>query len=433
MSLRGQRFELDLDADEFTANPLRETQHDGAEPSFSIGEIQEKNPGDIVPPPPTFKATKSGFPEHKTRFRASAFKQKLNAQAKSSSTTAGAPLSSHDTPRIPTQVPPSDKAIVNHVGKKYGYDFESQQKAEISQENQQRIAHMSDADIEEARAELMANLDPALIERLLKRANIDDEQEKLQEQVAEELSAPLEEKSDDAPVTVVQELDSLPPPSQPDTAFVEISPAMHFPAPPRSADSFVPLDPDDPNFLVDLKNQYFPELPQDPSALSWMQDVTPKEVEESSYNPASDSYSPSSLRFSFRGALIPPKEALKIDVSKGLHHHGEDAGSAGYTISELTLLMRSILPNQRSVAYQVLGRILYRLGKGEFGQRGTELNEGLWALIEHERPIEIMMGEANRATGHVTAKSYATEALWLWRKGGGGDRGVLKEREKIAK
>ena len=430
MSLRGQRFELDLDADELTAKPLCD-HHGGPEETFSIGEIKENHSGEKIPAPPAFKATKSGFPEHKSRFKSSAFKQRQSAQAKSSLAIAGPPMSTNAAQRIPTQVPPSDKAIVNHVARKYGYDFESRQKAEISQENRQKIAHMSEEDIEEARQELMANLDPALIQRLLKRANIDDQPAIQQEEAAKEISEPAEENhTHETQVHDDQPQSSHP---QPDAAFVELSPAMHFPAPPRSADSFVPLDPNDPNFLADLKQQYFPELPQDPSVLSWMQDVTPREVEESSYNPSSDSYSPSSLRFSFRGTLIPPKEALKIDVSKGLHHHGEDAGSAGYTIPELTLLARSTLPNQRSVAYQVLGRLLYRLGKGDFGPRGSELQEGLWALIEHERPIELMMSEANRASGHVTARSYATEALWLWRKGGGGDRGVLKEGEKIAK
>ena len=427
MSLRGQRFEVDLEADEFTANPLGEPRLTGNEASFTIGEIKEKNSRDCVPPPPTFKATKSGFPEHKNRFKASAFKQRQSSKAKS---TDANPNSANTASRVPTQVPPSDKAIVNHIGKKYGVDFQSQQKAEIDLENRQKIAQMTEADIEEARAELMANLDPAFIERLLKRANIDDEQEEAQQINTEEAPETVEE---DATTVDSQEPQPEPATKQQETAFVEISPAMHFPAPPRSADTFIPLDPNDPNFLTDLKKQYFPELPQDPSALSWMQDVTTEEVEESAYNPTSESYSPSALRFSFRGTLIPPTEALKIDVTKGLHHHGEDAGSAGYTIPELTLLARSTLPNQRCIAYQVLGRVLYRLGTGEFGPRGSELQEGLWGLIEHEKPIQLMMSEANRASGHVTARSYATEALWLWRKGGGGDRGILKEREKVAK
>ena len=427
MSLRGQRFEVDLEADEFTANPLGEPRLTGNEASFTIGEIKEKNSRDCVPPPPTFKATKSGFPEHKNRFKASAFKQRQSSKAKS---TDANPNSANTASRVPTQVPPSDKAIVNHIGKKYGVDFQSQQKAEIDLENRQKIAQMTEADIEEARAELMANLDPAFIERLLKRANIDDEQEEAQQRNTEEAPETVEE---DATTVDSQEPQPEPATKQQETAFVEISPAMHFPAPPRSADTFIPLDPNDPNFLTDLKKQYFPELPQDPSALSWMQDVTTEEVEESAYNPTSESYSPSALRFSFRGTLIPPTEALKIDVTKGLHHHGEDAGSAGYTIPELTLLARSTLPNQRCIAYQVLGRVLYRLGTGEFGPRGSELQEGLWGLIEHEKPIQLMMSEANRASGHVTARSYATEALWLWRKGGGGDRGILKESEKVAK
>jgi hypothetical protein len=428
MSLRGQRFELDLDADEFTANPLGEPRLNGNEASFTIGEIKEKNSGDYVPPPPTFKATKSGFPEHKNRLKASAFKQRQSSKAKS---TAANPNSANTVSRVPTQVPPSDKAIVNHIGKKYGVDFQSQQKAEIDRENRQKIAQMTVTDIEEARAELMANLDPAFIERLLKRANIDDEQETAQPGNTEEMPENVED------VATAVDSPQNPPPeparTQQETAFVEISPAMHFPAPPRSADTFIPLDPNDPNFLTDLKKQYFPELPQDPSALSWMQDVTTEEVEESAYNPTSESYSPSALRFSFRGTLIPPTEALKIDVTKGLHHHGEDAGSAGYTIPELTLLARSTLPSQRCIAYQVLGRVLYRLGTGEFGPRGSELQEGLWGLIEHEKPIQLLMSEANRSSGHVTARSYATEALWLWRKGGGGDRGILKESEKVAK
>jgi hypothetical protein len=441
MSLRGQRFELDLDADELTANPLNENRHGETEASFSIGEIKEKNSGDNVPPPPTFKATKSGFPEHRTRFKTSAFKQRQDAQAKS--TTAN-PHPANVTSRVPRQVQPSDKAIVNHIGKKYGVDFGSQQKAEINQENRQKMAQMTDTDIEEARAALMANLDPALIKRLLKRANIDDEQQAPQEGITEASPGGLEEDSPVAALQKPQPAQTTPPQqptipshSQPnpqqEPTLVSISPAMHFPVPPRSADSFIPLDPSSATFLADLKSQYFPSLPQDPSSLTWMQDITTAEIESSAYNPTSESYSPSALRFSFRGTLIPPTSALAIPVHAGLHHHGDDAASAGYTIPELTLLARSILPNQRCVAYQVLGRILYRLGRGDLGPRGSELQEGLWGLIEHEKPIELMMREANRASGHVTAKAYATEGLWLWRKGGGGDRGVLKAGEKVAK
>jgi len=85
------------------------------------------------------------------------------------------------------------------------------------------------------------------------------------------------------------------------------------------------------------------------------------------------------------------------------------------------------------MAYQILGRIIYRLGRGDFGSRGSELEEALWSVVEREKSIEVMMSEANRHAGHASAKAYAIEALWLWKKGGGGDRGVLKPGQTLAK
>ena len=76
---------------------------------------------------------------------------------------------------------------------------------------------------------------------------------------------------------------------------------------------------------------------------------------------------------------------------------------------------------------------MYRLGQGQFGVKGGELYEGLWGVIEKERVVEIMMAEANRTAGHASAKAYAVEALWLWRKSCGGERGLLKEGGTRAK
>lgn len=417
MAIPGQRFELDLDADDFTVRPL---QDDAAAPelraAFSIKEIQEH---DSVGPPaaPSLKSSRTGFPEHKPRRNASAFKQRQN----------GADLASR--PSVPVRVEPSDRAITHHVGKKYGVDLEKQQKAEISDENKRRIEEMSIEDIEQARAELTRSLNPAFLERLLKRANIDEDQTDLagwpkdspegteehptsQNKAAETASA-IEDNR--VPATSID------------------APSMHFPVPPRSADEYIALDPNDPSFLSDLRSHYFPDMPHNPSSLTWLQDPTEEENQESLYNPSKESFLASALRFGFNGRLIPPQESLEIDVKKGLHHHGDDPSSAGYTIPELAMLSRSTLPNQRCMAYQILGRILFRLGRGDFGPRGSELQEALWSVIEKERPIEVVMGEANRQSGHASAKAHAVEALWLWRKGGGGDRGVVKPGQTIAR
>ena len=71
MAISGQRFELDLDAEDFTINPIDESSLSEA---FRIKDIQEHEPAD-VPAPPQPKATSTGFPEHKQR-KVSRFKQK---------------------------------------------------------------------------------------------------------------------------------------------------------------------------------------------------------------------------------------------------------------------------------------------------------------------------------------------------------------------
>ncbi|KAH6615667.1 RPAP1-like protein, partial [Chaetomium sp. MPI-SDFR-AT-0129] len=141
----------------------------------------------------------------------------------------------------------------------------------------------------------------------------------------------------------------------------------HFPPPPAVPD----LDPSDPDFLSTMHQKYFPSLPSDPSKLAWMAPLpTPHSPadRESPYYPGQSSLPVSALRFDFRGALLPPRVSRDLPVTLGLHHHGEAPEAAGYTIPELARLARSSVAAQRCIAYQTLGRMLYRLGKGEWGE-----------------------------------------------------------------
>lgn len=425
MAIPGQRFELDLDADDFTIRPVSDDAFPSSNTGFNIKDVQEHDTS-ALPPAPTLKSSKSGFPEHKSRRNVSAFKQRTSAAK----------------PTIPTNVEPSDQAIRHHVSKKYGIDIDQQQKEDISEENKRRIAEMSVEDIEEARAELTRSLNPAFLERLLKRANIEEDQAEQQAWPSTGAGKTTHETHDKQALET--DLQPTPPHDEsedtlttqsahPSDATSTPAPSFHFPVPPRSTESYVDLDANDPSFLANLKSHYFPDTPHDPSSMSWLQDPSEEETQASLYNPSKDSFHASALRFDFSGRLIPPKESLEIDVKEGLHHHGDDPASAGYTVPELTMLSRSTLPSQRCIAYQVLGRILYRLGRGDFGARGSELQEAIWSVVEHERSLEVMMSEANRLGGHASAKAYAVEALWLWRKGGGGDRGILKPGQKLAK
>lgn len=436
MAVHGQRFELNLDAD----NWQFDVDENAAAPSpfTAVKEIKERELSG-VPAAPTLKSTKTGFPEHRNRRAQSAFKQQKQRDT--------------DSNNAVHQPGPSDRAILNHAAKKHGVDLaSSKQQADIDAENRSKINHMSLDEIEEARAELMAQFNPDKLQAFLKRANVSDEQHQQQKEWDEheagravdpskksvafaEPPSPSEETAveDNVEEDLGEEDDDNDTTIKPHPPDGPSSSTTHFPAPPRNKSDYKPLDPTSASFLSDLKEHYFPDLPHDPSSLSWLQDPTEEEQKASSYNPDRTGFAPSALRFGFNGMLIPPSESLEIPTTKGLHHHGDAPSSAGYTVPELALLSRSTLANQRCVAYQVMGRILYRLGRGDFGPRGHELSEGLWTCIERERVVEVMMADANRDKGHVSAKAYATEALWLWRRGGGGDRGVLKQGETRAK
>jgi hypothetical protein len=211
------------------------------------------------------------------------------------------------------------------------------------------------------------------------------------------------------------------------------------------------LDPSSPSFLADLQSHYFPETPHNPSSLSWMQHP-PRDPDDpdaaSAYHPSSSAtaVTASALRFSLTGTVLSPSTSLSLPASLGLHHHAEDPEAAGYTIPELSILSRSTIAAQRCMAWQVIGRILYRLGKGEFGEPGSTLVEGLWSVVEREGVVSRMLEEAEATAPsddaqekavsgggkagigrHASAKAWALEGVWLWQMSSGGARGILKE------
>lgn len=446
---RGERVNLNFDTGAVEKLEPDESYEppSSAFPSF-VGDILERNPSAASPPvAPSMKTNTNGFPAHKKRVpRVSAFKQQRAAKEQQAASTAKA----QDAPKAPT-----------------GFDRNDERRA-IDEENRQRLAAMSEEEIEEEQRELMANLSPALIQRLLARSNIDEgsnerdlypEEKPAPPPPTENIKpepkptdtkkvsfAPTEPHHDAAPSqppqTTVPPTDDLP---------TEPSESIHFPTPPQPPD----LDPNDPSFLQNLHDKYFPTLPHNPSALSWMKPLDPTDT-SSPYHPSHAALNASDLRFDFTGALLPPSLARTIPTDRGLHHHAAAPEAAGYTIPELAVTARSAVPAQRCVAYQTLGRILYRLGQGEFGverpeQRtdgpvrvarepgaeaeGDEGEEeededevrsamatGLWTCIEEGRVIETLTEEAGRERGHLTARTFAQEALWNWRRGGGRKR-----------
>jgi len=72
-------------------------------------------------------------------------------------------------------------------------------------------------------------------------------------------------------------------------------------------------------------------------------------------------------RFNLQGELLTPDVDLPTHL--GLHHHGEEAERAGYSLQELFHLTRSQVSQQRALALHVLAQVIGRAQAGEFGDR----------------------------------------------------------------
>lgn len=427
MAFRGERFRLDLDSDSDEATPSPQAAVPGL--AF-IRDIAERPTTSARPPsPPKLKSSRAGFPARHTHAKPSVFRQGRCPDMSASQHV------SHSGPPSLGQISASSASTELKLERK-----------RIDQENQHLLAQMSSQEIEEGRRELLSGLNPSLIQLLLRRANIDEGRTDTGIEppgdnpaapsssegtsLAEHRRASILEQEDAATTA----LGSTKPATKDANAAPVINPPK-FPAsrtPPPLVSGFhfpqappVPsLDPSDPNFLQSLHSKYFPDLPVDPSKLAWMAPIPTEDSpadRESPYNPSQNTLAASSIRFDFQGRLIPPRLARQIPATKGLHHHGLAPEAAGYTVPELARLSRSSFPAQRCMAYQTLGRILFRLGKGDFGNEEEELYRGLWTCLDEGRVLDTLVTEAGKedGVGNRSCKATATEAVWLWQKGGG--------------
>ncbi|KAJ6781349.1 hypothetical protein PWT90_02760 [Aphanocladium album] len=396
------------------------------DPTLLIGDIVERDVSEIKKPSfPDAPPTTTGFPQHKQRWKGSAFNQQRAKAAAASAAGAG---SSADAGGNLTGTVQDNRQ-----------NFEKAERKRIDQENRQRLDAMTPQEIAQAQQDLMNGLNPDLVQRLLQRAQIDEptgpspfdpppseeiatgEPAKEEAEAKDQESKPTVAKKSVSFKDVPEDFDEDKEPAQiPDDLMAATdlrNESTHFPGPPKVAD----LDPSDPDFLENLHKKYFPDLPADPSKLAWMAPIPTEDSvadKESTYYPHPE-IPVSALRFDFRGRFLSPRVSRSIPSSKGLHHHGEAPEAAGYTVSELARLARSAVPAQRCMAFQTLGRILFRLGNGEWGKSIHDpIAMGVWKATKDGRVLDTLNEAAMVEGGHRGSKAYAMEALWLFEKGG---------------
>ncbi|ORY84302.1 RPAP1-like protein [Protomyces lactucae-debilis] len=329
--------------------------------------------------------------------------KKIDWRARATSRRTGRHETSSNTVSANMQEPGSEKSLA----------------AEIERENMARVAGMSPDALKMEQEALLAKLDPSVVAVLRRRAarkaeqlrvetqgngqDDDDVGEVVEEQFVNQVptlgTANGPALSSRKPVLTDSEAHEQDIISPAHVQAHESTSCTHFPA--RA------LDPASVTFLDDLKENYFPNLAHDPSKLQWMQPATDAE-DTAQYHPAtSDSVAPGEIRFGFSGELLAPLASRQVDTALGLHHHADAPRAAGYTLLELALLARSTQPSQASLAIRTLGRVVYRLHHGEFGEAMTN---GLMAVVKEARVMETLMERSRDA--HLSVANYAMEALW---------------------
>ncbi|KAL5612068.1 hypothetical protein BROUX41_000378 [Berkeleyomyces rouxiae] len=428
--------------------------------SLHVNDVVERKAGKPASIPETgaaFDSPSSGFPTHKRRLRVSKFKQNQQLARANGNVAFEAP--GEPTSAVGDSGTDKQKKTVRFGPENPSETQPVSEHERIDRENNERIASMSPAEIEAARRELMEDLNPQLLHKLMLRANLDEKYEPSPFDIPVTQPAPTSDSKPESTKTAARPVqiedaqeeavplasnakkdvnkaipkkplprnldqnthfdEDAPPTNPPEDllAMADVPVKPHFPVP------YVPdLDPNDPDFLETLRQKYFPETPSDPTKLAWMAPLPSQDSvadRESPYHPGQATISTSALRFDFRGKLLPPTLSRTIPVSKGLHHHGLAPEAAGYTIEELSIYARSAVPAQRCIAFQTIGRILFRLGHGDWGT-GIEdpIAMGIWNSVKEGRILDSLTNAAMQTSGHRGSQAYATEALWLFEKGG---------------
>ncbi|XP_037994029.1 RNA polymerase II-associated protein 1 isoform X1 [Motacilla alba alba] len=225
------------------------------------------------------------------------------------------------------------------TGEGLGSQKSEQEAQAIHRENLEKLQSMSEEEILQEQARLLAQLDPSLVAFLKSQRGNNEGQKK---ELKMELNRP-EEFVESLPVAQHGVRSSLSMQESGLEEHVRKEENMKV----EIMDDDLPVKPR--KEWIHMDNVEFEKL-------EWMKDLpSPRQKKTKKGMQA---------RFSLKGELIPADADLPTHL--GLHHHGEEAERAGYSLQELFHLSRSQVTQQRTLALQVLGHIVQRARAGEF-------------------------------------------------------------------
>ncbi|XP_008585777.1 PREDICTED: RNA polymerase II-associated protein 1 isoform X1 [Galeopterus variegatus] len=133
--------------------------------------------------------------------------------------------------------------------------------------------------------------------------------------------------------------------------------------------------------------------------LHWTQDLPPLQRQQMQER--------MQARFNLKGELLAPDVDLPTHL--GLHHHGEEAERAGYSLQELFHLTRSQVSQQRALALHVLTQVIGRAQAGEFGDQ--LVGSVLHLLLDAGFLFLLRFSLDDRVDGVIAAAIRALRAL----------------------
>lgn len=219
----------------------------------------------------------------------------------------------------------------------------------IHEENVARLQAMDPEEILKEQQQLLAQLDPSLVAFLRSHSQVQEQTgTKATKKQSPERPSVLVTKEE--PVTSTRTREPRTGDKLEEKPEATVEDKMEDKLQPRTPALKLPMTPSKDWLHMDTV-----ELDK----LHWTQDLPPLRRQQTQER--------MQARFSLQGELLAPDVDLPTHL--GLHHHGEEAERAGYSLQELFHLTRSQVSQQRALALQVLSRIVGRAQAGEFGDR----------------------------------------------------------------
>ncbi|KAK9766148.1 hypothetical protein K7432_004986 [Basidiobolus ranarum] len=247
---------------------------------------------------------------------------------------------------------------------------------QIDEENTETLSNMTEEEILEAQAELMRQLDPALIEKLRNRQPLSQRSLKPNEEIKEvESTIPIEAQG-----TKKEEGNQF---------------------------------PDEMN-IVEMKEKYFPNVQAEPEKLKWMLDEDTINSLDENVTASDASNTPKAdhpvlkVRFDFHGNQL--KENEDVPTHMGLHHHGDDPDRPGYTLAELLHLMRSAVSSQRIISLNIIGKIIRNL---KSGQHGVDIQKLILDYLMKEKAAVYIRAAVDDVNESAMAAALNTLSVWI--------------------